>query len=832
MGGFWKEAGAWLSGGAPPTTDIKPDFDVVQTQTEPDSNILNVNEDLVSDQISNIEGESKAEVIPSVSAKRRKIKSTVDSELTNDIVQKSDDANISVQDRKLGLVDTLRNIKDEYLPSEVEMKERDRSKTTDTLGDAKEIGWLESYIKPQASLEKSIVDEITPIGEEVVIPTAPVIPVTIKEEPTPPIPVEDLVSKSDSFSGALFGGFTKPKKDAILGGGTKSKSPKKAELDKLRALNENDYMDISANGSKKAPLQVIDVTQLTSTKNTFIPDFGVINSPINPIPAKISKKQKGQPTFNPAAPGTTPTPAAPGTTPTPTAPGTTTPGAPGTPVVIPITPSRFQTNDELKKSFVKNLKEVWYGTDSDMDFARRGGYEGASKDELNKRTEDLNGTTIILRDNLKDVNEKLVEEVRKKDEAEHEWELARIRIKGMSGQTRIDQQAEIDRLRNDLDVYVLEVARLERKRDNIIKRIGDNEREIIQNRRNVVLYMKKVEEEKKKAALGGKIGKKLENLGKGAETVTSGLYDPKSGFGAGKDWFGPKGFLKAPYKEEAMKRNPVNAPTLYKLGNITQATGSTAARIGLGEMQAVHGSKLIAPMGVGGTVAGSRNRFDLSINPKRITLKDVAGFNRPRAPVQQYTQVTQADGSVINVPVPAPAHYRKPKAPVSMVSRLVKSPVTKPLSHNSALERGVKSVGTFRPMEFTNATMTQFKQVSKPVKVNPQQRQPKPFTISLNRFTNGSNIITTSPIKKNMFASGLESVGSIKGVKVIPQARTNFDLGLIKTINIGEKKEPKVIDVTKAYRTSKNNSAYVNMSSILNVGKNMKKLMKKTKVVK
>jgi hypothetical protein len=83
-----------------------------------------------------------------------------------------------------------------------------------------------------------------------------------------------------------------------------------------------------------------------------------------------------------------------------------------------------------------------------------------------------------------------------------------------------------------------------------------------------------------------------------------------------------------------------------------------------------------------------------------------------------------------------------------------------------------------------------------------------------------------------MFASGIESVGSIKGVKVIPQARTNFDLGLIKTINIGEKKESKVMEVTKAFRTSKNNSAYVNMSSILNVGKNMKKLIKKTKVVK
>jgi len=484
-----------------------------------------------------------------------------------------------------------------------------------------------------------------------------------------------------------------------------------------------------------------------------------------------------------------------------------------TTIIDPLTKKRTDT-------LMSNLKQNIFGAPvTDLDYAYRGGFTHGSKEEINADIEAARSNNISLKSDLDNAITKLNDAIVERDFAMEQYNAA-------------TDKKEKAQLLDDYNFKERYVLKLTKEKEAIERKIATNNSNIITGRAHLAAYERIVQAEKDKVSAKSKIGKKLENLGKGAETVTSGLYDPKSGFGAGKDWFGPKGFLKAPYKEEAMKRNPVNAPTLYKLGNITQATGSTAARIGLGEMQAVHGSKLIAPMGVGGTVAGSRNRFDLSINPKRITLKDVAGFNRPRAPVQQYTQVTQADGSVINVPVPAPAHYRKPKAPVSMVSRLVKSSVTKPLSHNSALERGVKSVGTFRPMEFTNATMIQFKQVSKPVKVNPQQRQSKPFTISLNRFTNGSNIITTSPIKKNMFASGIESVGSIKGVKVIPQARTNFDLGLIKTINIGEKKEPKVIDVTKAYRTSKNNSAYVNMNSILNVGKNMKKLMKKTKVVK
>ena len=498
----------------------------------------------------------------------------------------------------------------------------------------------------------------------------------------------------------------------------------------------------------------------------------------------------------------------------------------------------FQTTDELKKSFWSNLSGVGGGETSEDRYARIAEYSGSSREELNSDISRSGDRLIELKDRLIEKDREISEQIK-------EVELLR----------KQPNKTKEDGDRYDRAKAILKDLKSERS--DINTEIGKLEDQLIKDRRSLVKYEEAVIKGKRKASFLGRNKKTFENIGEGATDVTTNLWKGKIGQLTGKD-----GVLSEPFKRSNLLSNPVE-PVKTKasyLNSVTQGTGSVMnARQLITAVTTLPkpSQSGIEPMGVPGTVYGARQKFDYRIPAKRIGVGDVVSnaatnINRdimpnifsPKkiaiaAPVAsiaqpiQFHQVTQPDGSVVNTPIAGPEHFRNKKSNKPLVAMAnahglkYSTPMT--FKQDKRLALGVQSVGTFKPMVFTNNAISQFKQVSKPAKAVVQNRKPKLLEISINRYT---NLITNKPVKKDRFDLGIKSVGSIN-IAVIPKARTKFDLGLISTNVLGKQKFGFTdVEVAKEFRTSKNSSSSVNMTSMLNVGKNISKMISKRKVIK
>ena len=291
----------------------------------------------------------------------------------------------------------------------------------------------------------------------------------------------------------------------------------------------------------------------------------------------------------------------------------------------------------------------------DIDYARRGGYLGAT----NKELEDENAKLTTENETLKTVdlvnaNQKVQEEQTKRDAAYDLWDK----------ETNPTKRAQYYK---DYKNHDDELERRKKARDNILKKIKANNDQIDKNRAKQVEYQRVLRDEKKRSSTRSQVGKKLQLLGEGAADVQSGVF---SGRMTKQDWFGEKGFLKAPYKQSTMVSN-VTEPVKAKMSRLTDLTTSTGKIVGAGAITAattVKPNKNIAFMGAPGTVAGARQQFDYNIPARKISLLEVSGISKGGnvnpdilpslydVPKQQevsplqYKQVVQPDGTVVNVP--------------------------------------------------------------------------------------------------------------------------------------------------------------------------------------
>lgn len=494
----------------------------------------------------------------------------------------------------------------------------------------------------------------------------------------------------------------------------------------------------------------------------------------------------------------------------------------------------------------KWLKEKWeigkgniLGTPAgDIDYAIRGGYTGASKESLEEDIRSLHGNTETLKKQLADLNEQIREEMLKRDKARERWESFRGSAK------------EKSELRDIVNDYDRDIRSLEKKRDAIIERIRENNEMVSKRRKAIDDYERAKIKGKQLGGFTTKYGKKLQALGEGASTVTSGLYAGKMGTG---DWFGSKGFMKYPFVDKNVRQNVVSAPGLQNLSYITRSTGSKVGRDLAEGITTIRADKRIEPMGMPGTVYGARAKFDYGIPARRISLLDAAGgtlrkdifaAQQPASQEvpQQYKQVIQPDGSIVNVPVTAVAHYRTPKSMITLVKRGVKSSV-KPVQYSGMLKRGMNNVGSFKPVTFSSHMAASFRQVGKPTVI--RQREEKLLDVSVNRYPR-ETLITNQPVGLDRFAKGFKSVNIVnKSVKILPEVRKVFDLGLIsvKDMNIyetgdvikhGQLKDIEYTEtpIRERDRKPKKSSPLVNMKSLLRVGKKMNKFLSKQKVRK
>jgi len=518
----------------------------------------------------------------------------------------------------------------------------------------------------------------------------------------------------------------------------------------------------------------------------------------------------------------------------------------------PATPANKVTPVAEKKSMLSrwgtNLKEGLIsgeGGEKDLDYARRAGYTGGSKEEINSDIESLRSDNNKLKSDVaKAIKEyEQAEEDKKKafddyDSTTNKDEKEKYRV------IYKDAKNDVDRAKN----------RIER----LTTTIRDNDKKIDNHRRELVKYEELIKKEKERVSSVTKFKKRLENLGEGAGTVTSGLYNEDGGFGTKKDWFGPKGFLKQPFKEANISKNPVSAPGMQNLSYITKSTGSTAGRTMAESITTIKANKTISPMGMPGTIYGARQQFDYNIPAKKISMSDISKSNinpdilpsifSPPKQVQQlqevvsqagipqesvarvdisqepvsFKQVTQPDGTVVNVPAPA---YRRKSAPIAVMSKRlthnIKIPVMKSFGNDSRVSRGITSIGSYKPSGFSSGLISQFKQVGKPAMI--QSRKPKLFTVSVNRYPHGTDLVTKP--RKNVFGDfGIKSFN--------PEGKIKFTLGLMNNMGINKSKGNTGIDQIAhiEYRDHKKSSPLANMKSILNIGNNLSKMISKRKM--
>jgi len=497
-----------------------------------------------------------------------------------------------------------------------------------------------------------------------------------------------------------------------------------------------------------------------------------------------------------------------------------------------------------------NLKEGLLGTPvSDLDYAYKSGYTGASKESM------LEDITSYKRQNVS-MEQRVIELQTDIDNENERLKLSKDELYKAKGK---DKEPFFEEVR----MSERRISKLEKERNDLINKIEENKGKIKTTISAISDYERRIIKEKEKVSAKASTLKKLKQVGDATDLVTSGLYNKEGGFGAKKDWFGKGGVLSAPYKQSTVTTNPVSAPNMQNLGYITKSTGSTAGRTMTESITTIRANKNIAPMGMSGTIYGARQQFDYNIPTKKIMISDVSKTNinpdilpnifSPPKQVQQlqevvaqtsipqeavartdisqapvsFRQVTQPDGTVVNVPV----HYRK-SVPVTVISRRfthnVKIPAMKSFGNDSRINRGIISIGSYKPSGFSSGLISQFKQVAKPVV---QSRKSTFFTVSVNRYPHGTDVVTKP--RKNVFGSF-----GLKSFNIVPEGKVKFTLGLLNindmdmygsgSNKVGQVKNSNIIK--PEYRSTKKSSPLTNMKSILNVGSNLSKMISKRKM--
>lgn len=484
---------------------------------------------------------------------------------------------------------------------------------------------------------------------------------------------------------------------------------------------------------------------------------------------------------------------------------------PSTPDVSKIKEATVEKEKPPKKSKWDIFKENIKGTDdsiNEMEYARRGGYtEGMTKAEILAEIESLKKRNEATLAKIKALDDELVQA--KKDKQDLKDQLKQYR----AGSTeRLNIDTELTRLDR-------EITKLENRRIILVSSYDETVVSIKKYRMLLLRYDQYVEIGKSKPSAQRKaIGQKLQNIAAGSQDVQ---FMDTSARLVKSDWFGAKGFMKQPFKQDNITKSavePVKVAT-RNLDAVTRSTGGSVARSMI-DVTKVSPSRNIAPLGVPGTVAGAKQRFEYDIPAKRITPADVTTninrdlmpsiFSPPKqmqAPVQ-VQQVMQQDGTVIEVPV----QQRKRKLFTISVNRFGNGKI----GDNGVRKVNVGSVVTgvekFRPFKI--------------IKLDNKDQY-----ACINKV--GRTESCYSPTNLNISPSDVGQSRSLKAITIGQRPQIELGLRTPKTtgFTIGSNGSSNVIDTVKTDRKSKMSAPKVNMKAALKISGNINKflLKKKTK---
>jgi actin-related protein len=474
-----------------------------------------------------------------------------------------------------------------------------------------------------------------------------------------------------------------------------------------------------------------------------------------------------------------------------------------------------KSKDKWKKKWEGAKANVFGTPKDDMDYARLGGYDKGTKEELNAEIKSLSDSNDKLEKQIDDLNSKISIEIGKRDELKAAY----------------DDETDKEKEKELYAKYIRQknyVTTLENEREALDRKLSKNKSRMDENRRAISTFDRLVKEQKEKASNWKKAGKKLSKIGEATKDVLpAGMYDARL---SKVDWFGPKGFLSKPFADKNIQRSAVETVQVKtrNLDNVTRSTGGSVGRSMI-DVIPVKPNKNIAPLGAPGTIYGARQQFDYSIPAKKISLLEVSGLSKggnvnpdilpsvysplkQQQSVTQYKQVIQPDGTVVNVPVPV--QQRKSKIYAVSVNRYTKGVqingmkvgATRKSASKDRLTRGIESVGYMHNIKFTGMKAGK------------------------------------SP-KMDKLVRGVESVGSFNKLsKVVPDAkvtRKQFDVGLINVKNIdlnilGSTKNNvvKTIEPVKEDRKSKKTMPLAKLGFTLTgvkLNQNLKKLVLKHK---
>jgi len=441
----------------------------------------------------------------------------------------------------------------------------------------------------------------------------------------------------------------------------------------------------------------------------------------------------------------------------------------------------------------ERAKQSLFGTPDEMEYARKGGYFGQDKNVLQS---DI--------DSLRDENRKYHQIISDSESMLASYRDRRDRILDKKDKKPSDYDAL-----NDIRQKIKEE---EARKKYAEDRIRINESNIENIKGKISRYEQAIEAGKlKQSKEPSRVRKTLHEIGTETSKIKSGTEN------IGKqDWFGPKGFLKAPYKQSAITSNivePVRGGS-SKLGSYTRMTGQSV-KGGIGEaLTTIRSNKIISPMGVPGTVAGSKQQFDQRIPLRTIPLSSLNKSNvnpailpsiydvKPQiqvAPVE-YKQVIQPDGSIINVPISVQPQRRDSK-------------IIKVSANRYNLSGRNLNISTPRH----KISLVTSPSISK-IKCEPR----KNYIVS-HGFSGVSDIETVNKV----FEINLGSPRTIKAITI--GDRPEISLGLISADQTGTKlhlpneKDNSIIEKSK-YRKPKKNSALVNLDISSRIVNNVNKI--------
>lgn len=585
---------------------------------------------------------------------------------------------------------------------------------------------------------------------------------------------------------------------------TSKLSPEAKKSKVLKDISEKNIED-AFKRDKKAIDSALE--PITSEKGTLLPKTGTEEDYM-----PIDFPEETVPPVPPATQGTTKpeveTPKA--EIPKTEVPPTVTPEMPKSTVEPLVTETKKEKVSG--KSRWDTFKENITGTDgsvTEMEYARRGGYtEGVPKSEYLLNIETIKKENENIRTKIKDIEIDLEQLLNDKRDATK-------KLKNYAYGS-----AERTNINNEIKRMDYEISKLENRKSILEGTINSNNEKINKYRMLILKYDKYVEIGKARPSLQRvAIGKKLQALGEGSEMVSSGVYSGKS-FGRG-DWFGQKGFLSQPFKQENITRSavqPVKVAT-RNLDAITRSTGGSVSR-SIIDVTQVRPSRSIAPLGVPGTVAGAKQRFEYDIPAKKITPGDITtNINRdimpsifapPRqlqAPAQ-VQQVMQQDGTIMEVPV----QQRKQKFFTVSVNRFT--------------NKGKNAAGV-RKIDAANIVTGVDKF--------------KPFK-SVKAETHGDVYCGTKKVgkidtcvKMAKMNIGLEDIGQSRSLKTVtigkrPQVELGIRGAKSTGFTIDGNGSSNVIETVKTEdRKSKVSTPKVNMKAALKIGGNLDKFLLKKK---